>query len=211
MGWAVKEESLPLSAGDTPTPVWALERPRHPPSALPARRPALGTSGAGRAGPGAAAQVPTALPGPAPPAGPPGPAGSCHHRKTLTSKATRGFQFSFCFALVQSPCRKSCGVEREIKQTWVGVRGPESRGPPLSLLWVHGAPRLRLLVPAGHVGSWLRSRQSWEGRVSERAAQASEDQDRDPDPVPNSPSHLLPSTPPSTASHGRLMALFFFF
>lgn len=29
----------------------------------------------------------------------------------LTSNVTLGFQFSFCLALVQSPCRKSCGKE----------------------------------------------------------------------------------------------------
>lgn len=31
--------------------------------------------------------------------------------RPLTSNVTLGFQFSFCLALVQSPCRKSCGKE----------------------------------------------------------------------------------------------------
>lgn len=32
--------------------------------------------------------------------------------RPLTSNVTLGFQFSFCLALVQSPCRKSCREER---------------------------------------------------------------------------------------------------
>lgn len=31
--------------------------------------------------------------------------------RPLTSNVTLGFQFSFCLALVESPCRKSCGKE----------------------------------------------------------------------------------------------------
>lgn len=67
---------------------------------------------------------------------------------TLTSKATRGFQFSFCFALVQSPCRKSYGWrerERE-RRAWSGWRSqgrrrsrlplPSTRSPPGTSPWL---------------------------------------------------------------------------
>lgn len=47
---------------------------------------------------------------------------------SLTSKATRGFQFSFCFALVQSPCRKSCGAAGE-RADVVG----DGRDPPAAV------------------------------------------------------------------------------
>lgn len=47
--------------------------------------------------------------------GSPLPSPPCRVQSTpegpLTSNVTLGFQFSFCLALVQSPCRKSCGKE----------------------------------------------------------------------------------------------------
>ena len=127
-GWAVREEFLPLSPGDTPTP-WgapgeasATLPPPYPPPPAPSSASRPGAPRAPSGAPSAAAPG-ASLPRrrATPPAGP-GPdqpgserASEFHpERKALTSKATRGFQLSFCFALVLSPCRKSCGGrERE--------------------------------------------------------------------------------------------------
>lgn len=52
--------------------------------------------------------------------------------RPLTSNVTLGFQFSFCLALVQSPCRKSCGTEeRGAART---VTFPTLTASPLLLL-----------------------------------------------------------------------------
>lgn len=74
----------------------ALPCPPRAPGCLP-RQPL--SSGLARTGPGASKPTDSTV------------------KRILTSKATRGFQFSFCFALLQSPCRKSCGWrERESRR-----------------------------------------------------------------------------------------------
>lgn len=52
--------------------------------------------------------------------------------RPLTSKVTLGFQFSFCLALVQSPCRKSCGKE-DRGAAWT-ITFPTLMASPLLLL-----------------------------------------------------------------------------
>lgn len=52
--------------------------------------------------------------------------------RPLTSNATLGFQFSFCLALVESPCRKSYGKEE--RDTARTVTFPTLMASPLLLL-----------------------------------------------------------------------------
>lgn len=75
--------------------------------------------------------------GPLPPGRSPG--------DSLTSKATRGFQLSFCLALEQSPCRKSCGRDggRTVGRAVAASAGhPRPRSPAGAAGRVPAQPRV---------------------------------------------------------------------
>lgn len=129
--WDPRERAVGASGASVPL-CWGHRRP-HPHPGHPVR-PAAGQAGTLPRGRARTSRGPTV-------------------QRTLTSKATRGFQFSFCFALVQSPCRKSYRAEGETG-VWVAVCArtparprPPAPGAPAALLGV-SAPRAALALGA---------------------------------------------------------------